>query len=480
MDLKRILDFCEDEQSWLVETTIALAELESPTSDPSAVNRCGDELARRLRLIGAEVELIEGTATGRHLRARVGQGQSQLLLLGHIDTVWPVGHLRRMPIRQEQGRLHGPGVYDMKAGIAIGMLALRALDAVHATLVEADRIVQERIAQSAVLQEWWGKHQGSGLDSHMELTTLLSDAGGYLGEEIVVTGSLDEAGEIDGPVILAELTDPQAMRDWLEQVMAKAASEAAAGGSHDEMPSLIFLEGAASPLEGADDSLFVWLGSDTLIAAPRAELVRAAAARSGLSPSSTGNSTGLKGRLAEIYGDGAETLVAVNAREIAASMGRMDEPGATLQAERLGLTEASHLIFQQKRFDDRTDNSAVLSFDGPRSGVLGWLAEPAPMGSLRYISPDAKLVAAAVVIDPTVIVDQLIAIAESESGPDQEGNDLETFEQELGLSLRDDFAAALGGEFALALDGPVVPEPPGSWWPRSTIRPSSSSRCSSW
>ena len=134
MDLKRILDFCEDEQSWLVETTIALAELESPTSDPSAVNRCGDELARRLRLIGAEVELIEGTATGRHLRARVGQGQPQLLLLGHIDTVWPVGHLRRMPIRQEQGRLHGPGVYDMKAGIAIGMLALRALDAVHARL----------------------------------------------------------------------------------------------------------------------------------------------------------------------------------------------------------------------------------------------------------------------------------------------------------------------------------------------------------
>ena len=123
-----------NEQSWLIETTIALAELESPTSDPSAVNRCGDELARRLRLIGAEVELIEGTATGRHLRARVGQGQSQLLLLGHIDTVWPVGHLRRMPIRQEQGRLHGPGVYDMKAGIAIGMLALRALDAVRARL----------------------------------------------------------------------------------------------------------------------------------------------------------------------------------------------------------------------------------------------------------------------------------------------------------------------------------------------------------
>lgn len=132
MDLKRVLEFCENERSWLVETTTALAELESPTSDPEAVNRCGEELARRLRVIGAKVELIEATSAGNHLRASVGQGHAQVLLLGHMDTVWPVGQLRRMPIREEQGRLHGPGVYDMKAGIAIGILALRALDAVDA------------------------------------------------------------------------------------------------------------------------------------------------------------------------------------------------------------------------------------------------------------------------------------------------------------------------------------------------------------
>src|SRR6185503_680075 len=54
-------------------------------------------------------------------------GASQILLLGHIDTVWPVGQLDRMPLTQSSGRLHGPGVFDMKAGIAIGMLATRAL-----------------------------------------------------------------------------------------------------------------------------------------------------------------------------------------------------------------------------------------------------------------------------------------------------------------------------------------------------------------
>jgi glutamate carboxypeptidase len=51
----------------------------------------------------------------------------QVLILCHFDTVWPVGQLRRMPVRREDGRLFGPGTFDMKAGIAIGMLALRAL-----------------------------------------------------------------------------------------------------------------------------------------------------------------------------------------------------------------------------------------------------------------------------------------------------------------------------------------------------------------
>jgi glutamate carboxypeptidase len=50
-----------------------------------------------------------------------------VLLLGHFDTVWPSGQLERMPLREEAGRLHGPGVFDMKSGIAVAMLAVRAL-----------------------------------------------------------------------------------------------------------------------------------------------------------------------------------------------------------------------------------------------------------------------------------------------------------------------------------------------------------------
>ena len=105
----------------------ALVRLESPTTEKGAVDACGAELASRLAAIGGRVTPLPRTSRGDHLLAEFGCGASQVLLLGHFDTVWPVGQLGRMPLAREDGRLHGPGIFDMKAGIAIGMLAVRAL-----------------------------------------------------------------------------------------------------------------------------------------------------------------------------------------------------------------------------------------------------------------------------------------------------------------------------------------------------------------
>jgi glutamate carboxypeptidase len=120
-------DFCRDERPWLLETIEALVSLESPTTDKAAVDRCGRALATRLEAIGGRVSRLPRVDRGDHLLAEFGCGTSQVLLLGHFDTVWPVGQLERMPLVRSNGRLHGPGVFDMKAGIAIGMLATRAL-----------------------------------------------------------------------------------------------------------------------------------------------------------------------------------------------------------------------------------------------------------------------------------------------------------------------------------------------------------------
>jgi glutamate carboxypeptidase len=127
-DLLALADWCGSQRDWLLDTTEALARIESPSTDKAAVDRCGRELSRRLTAIGARVEPLTRAAAGDHLRASFGHAPRQVLLLGHFDTVWPLGTLARMPVRREDGRLHGPGVFDMKAGIALGMLALRALE----------------------------------------------------------------------------------------------------------------------------------------------------------------------------------------------------------------------------------------------------------------------------------------------------------------------------------------------------------------
>ena len=127
--MREVLRFCEAERPWLLDTIAALATLESPTHDKAAVDACGRELHRRLEGLGARVTRIPQPVAGDHLRAEWGTGTRPILMLGHFDTVWDRGQLKTMPVRQIDGRLHGPGVFDMKAGIALGMLAVRALAA---------------------------------------------------------------------------------------------------------------------------------------------------------------------------------------------------------------------------------------------------------------------------------------------------------------------------------------------------------------
>ncbi len=136
-----LLDFCRAERPWLLDTIESLVRLESPTTDKAAVDRCGAELQRRLEAMGGRVSRLARADTGDHLRAefdqpshRPGTDRRQILLLGHFDTVWPIGQLARMPLRMDDGRLHGPGAFDMKAGIAIGMLATRALQKLASSL----------------------------------------------------------------------------------------------------------------------------------------------------------------------------------------------------------------------------------------------------------------------------------------------------------------------------------------------------------
>ena len=110
-----------------------LVEIESPSSDKAAVDRVGARVAEEARRLGAQVEVMPNAETGGHIVLRFpsadGRSVGGILLLCHMDTVFPLGTLANMPFREADGNLYGPGVLDMKAGIVIALAAVESAQA---------------------------------------------------------------------------------------------------------------------------------------------------------------------------------------------------------------------------------------------------------------------------------------------------------------------------------------------------------------
>ncbi len=104
---------------------------ESPSLDKAAVDRFGRIVAAEWRRRGARVSLLRQRERGDHLRAEWNplgnRARGQILVLGHLDTVYGLGTLARMPFRLSRGRAYGPGAFDMKGGLAIALFAVDAL-----------------------------------------------------------------------------------------------------------------------------------------------------------------------------------------------------------------------------------------------------------------------------------------------------------------------------------------------------------------
>ena len=110
----------------------ALVNQDSGSDDPPGVNRVGAQMAGALRELGFRLERVPQRGRGDHLIARRGEGPRRLLLLAHMDTVYPAGTAPGRPFRVEGGRAFGPGVADMKGGLCALVFALRALAAAGA------------------------------------------------------------------------------------------------------------------------------------------------------------------------------------------------------------------------------------------------------------------------------------------------------------------------------------------------------------
>lgn len=146
--MDRLLDTFEAHKSALLDEIKQLVEIESPSTNKAAVDRMGSVLKQKLAALGCSIEVVSNTSYGDCIIGRWGATKEHgavddkaprspiegdrrpLLILCHMDTVWPVGTLDKRPYRVEVGKAYGPGIFDMKSGIGFSVFALQLLQQV--------------------------------------------------------------------------------------------------------------------------------------------------------------------------------------------------------------------------------------------------------------------------------------------------------------------------------------------------------------
>jgi hypothetical protein len=290
------------------------------------------------------------------------------------------------------------------------------------TLAEAQQVIQQRVLESPVLQSWWSQtqsHSGVKFDQIINQIRAFSE---YLGDEIVMVVPASAAGALDAPVFVAELKR-SGFREFLESEVRKLAPE---------VRGLHIISDAS---EAGGNAGWVLVRPDLVAISPHGMSLREVAAT--LDGRDSFRSTPFGAQVGEAYRNGAGILFSVDLERVAATKTSGHAPR--------GLADIRTLLVEQKESAGRSETRATVSFRGPRQGVFSWLAAPAPMRSLDFLSPETSLVAAFAMKNPGTMLDDTL-----------EGQNVLEAESKLGFNVRD-LAGPLGGEFAVALDGPVLP-----------------------
>ena len=130
MAISDILRAAQSGEANLLQLLRQLVEIESPSDDKAAVDHANDLVAGWAEALGGSIKRHRQRAFGDVLELRFGPARSKrsrVLLLGHLDTVWPVGTLAKMPWREADGKVFGPGILDMKVGVMMALEAIRIL-----------------------------------------------------------------------------------------------------------------------------------------------------------------------------------------------------------------------------------------------------------------------------------------------------------------------------------------------------------------
>lgn len=329
-----------------------------------------------------------------------------------------------------------------------------AMPNVGPLLTTANQIFDQHLAESVVLQQWWNQHHpadGPSLDEIVARVRTFSD---YLGNEIALAVTLDDNTKQAMPLLMAEVTRP-GLHDYL---VAEAQKLNAAAGKTvfqviDNLPA-----SPPDPASAQSSSMLVLVSGNYLFLSPSLGMLYTANSEvKGSAPTGDYN---LYSRIQQAYQNGVGWLLAADMEQIRATTVNMQEArrkGAKLTT---GIENLGAVVLERREVNGVTQNVASLGFSGGRSGMAGWLAAPAPIGSLDFVSPNASMVTAAAIREHGQIVWDLIHSIEN--GDPEAAKAIDSYASQQGrwnnvVTL----AQSLGGDFTFAIDGPLLPVP--SW-----------------
>lgn len=291
-----------------------------------------------------------------------------------------------------------------------------AIPNLEGAIAEALDLLAQRSTRGTVLDEWWSSSDGVVMREMLEHMQAITP---MLGEEIVFL--------MTGESIMDEIVPLMMARVQTGREEELRAAIDALGGS----PS------AAIPYRVADGLL--------LVADSPANVALMAVQLGG------GASSPFAIEIGHRYERGVGWLAAMDVRGL-----DLDDPGSAELGAALGVRNMSYLFLEQRTDALGDDTTATLMFDGPRSGIASWIAQPGPIGSAAYVSSQAIVAAAASTRDPRGAFDQLMALL----GPSSEmAQELQKLEYETGISIGNDIADSLGTDFVIAIEQISVPIP---------------------
>lgn len=314
---------------------------------------------------------------------------------------------------------------------------------------QANQLFQQELQASSVLNEWWQQSQSRGHGPDLnQIVAEIHSLSQYIGNEIVFSVAIQ--GGQGTPLVAAQVQQP-GLKDFIQQEIA-----AKAGGSHG---------GGIRILNEADLATASPRRGSGLLMLVRPDFVAASgdiAALRQFNDALNHGGSGFAGtpfgqRILAEYQNGAGLLFAANLGVMTAEH-RAKNPRAHRDQnfQKTGLADVQYLVAERKEVAGEPLNHAELSFNAPRRGLASWLAAPAPIGGLDFVSKDAGAAAAFVAKSPSQMLDDILNIA----GAKGQAN-LAKGESELGIQFHQDLADTLGGEVTFALDGPLLPTP--SW-----------------